>query len=184
MPTERYPYQHRVTLNNSNGMAVMSRFPIASVEELATSTNALRVELDMDGGARDAVRDPSAGSDRFEPDRDLDRGLRRDPLARLCDRVRGRSWRATSTPAPATSRSGHLASTCDLRDANDVAGGGFGATWPLARRFPPLMRLDHVMVADGLGIEGIGVIPSLGSDHEGSGGPDRADLTGRPTGPT
>ena len=128
---ERFPYQHRVTLNNSNGIAVMSRFPIATVEELATSTNALRVELDMDGGPVTlfAIHPPAPTSSKrianWTEDFDAIR-------SRVCE-----SGPRTVVAGDFNASSGHvpfraLASSCDLRDANDVAGGGFGATWPLA----------------------------------------------------
>jgi endonuclease/exonuclease/phosphatase family metal-dependent hydrolase len=65
----------------------------------------------------------------------------------------------------------------ELRSAQDHAGGGPGATWPAAwRPVPPLLRLDHVLVGEAVGIEDFGFLPRLGADHLGV----RADLVLRP----
>ncbi len=60
-----------------------------------------------------------------------------------------------------------LASTGDLSDAQDVGGGGFAATWNLKSRLPPLLRLDHVLVGSGIGVDGFELAPRIGSDHRG-----------------
>jgi len=54
-----------------------------------------------------------------------------------------------------------------LRDAQDVGGGGVEGTWPSGWLVPPVMRLDHVLVGRGIGVEGVEVLPHNGSDHRG-----------------
>ena len=54
----------------------------------------------------------------------------------------------------------------DVRDAFVVAGRGLGATWPQwDGPVPPLMRLDHVLVAGGISVGAITDQASVGSDH-------------------
>lgn len=71
-----------------------------------------------------------------------------------------------------------LIRSAGLRDAQDVGGGGFVATWPVSRvgytqrlpfsgRFIPLMRLDHILVGRSIGVAGVELIPGVGSDHRG-----------------
>ena len=53
-----------------------------------------------------------------------------------------------------------------LRDAFRVAGTGIGATWPAWNGpVPPLMRLDHVLVSEGVGVGSATVRAGTGSDH-------------------
>jgi endonuclease/exonuclease/phosphatase family metal-dependent hydrolase len=53
-----------------------------------------------------------------------------------------------------------------LRDAFDAVGRGSGATWPSGHRFlPALLRLDHVVTGDGIGVGSLRAVPSVGSDH-------------------
>lgn len=60
-----------------------------------------------------------------------------------------------------------------LRSAQDHGGGGPLATWPAqGLPVPPLLRLDHVLVGDDVGVSGFGFLPRMGADHLGV----RADL--------
>lgn len=54
-----------------------------------------------------------------------------------------------------------------LRDAWDVAGSGYGATWPVvsALRYLPGIRLDHVYAGPGLGVLECRTGTGAGSDH-------------------
>lgn len=53
-----------------------------------------------------------------------------------------------------------------LRDAFDAVGRGSGATWPIGHRLlPPLLRLDHVLVGEDIGVGALRAVPSAGSDH-------------------
>lgn len=52
-----------------------------------------------------------------------------------------------------------------LVDAHDAAGRGRGATFPAGSIVPPVLRLDHVLVGNGIEATGIDVLSPLGSDH-------------------
>jgi endonuclease/exonuclease/phosphatase (EEP) superfamily protein YafD len=70
------------------------------------------------------------------------------------------------------SDSGHapfrrMASLGRVRDAQDAGGGGFRPTWSEVSAYPPLLRLDHVMVGSGTGVAGFDFLPLVGSDHRG-----------------
>ncbi len=53
-----------------------------------------------------------------------------------------------------------------LRDAFLVAGSGYGATWPhWSGPSVPVMRLDHVLVSDGVDVVSLHEEVSAGSDH-------------------
>ncbi|MDQ1287347.1 MAG: hypothetical protein QG622_912 [Actinomycetota bacterium] len=53
-----------------------------------------------------------------------------------------------------------------LRDGHDVAGRGLAPTWPSGRRWlPPLLRLDHVLVGDGVTVVSVRRTRGTGSDH-------------------
>lgn len=54
-----------------------------------------------------------------------------------------------------------------VADGFDRAGSGWGATWPAGRFAIPLLRLDHVMVDEGLMVEHIESVALVGSDHHG-----------------
>ncbi len=60
-----------------------------------------------------------------------------------------------------------LAGAAGLRDAATVSGGGLQATWSALGPLPPLMRLDRVMVGDGIGVDGTELMSPVGSDHLG-----------------
>jgi endonuclease/exonuclease/phosphatase family metal-dependent hydrolase len=52
-----------------------------------------------------------------------------------------------------------------LRDAHAEVGRASASTWPM-RAFPlPPMRLDHVLVGDGIGVAAVWELPANGSDH-------------------
>ena len=134
----------------------------------------------MPGGPLPAVRGPPAGADEGTGSRRWRRGLRPPSPTTCAAPGTGRSSRATSTPAPATSRSGIW-----LRRATSA----MPTTWRgwlrhhLAARadLPPMIRLDHVMVA--------GRPRSLGNrrhpvgrlrPRRSAGGPDRARVSTDP----
>ena len=52
-------------------------------------------------------------------------------------------------------------------DAFEHAGRGWGATWPVSRFLPPLLRLDHILVDDRLTVVRVGTVDLPGSDHRG-----------------
>jgi endonuclease/exonuclease/phosphatase (EEP) superfamily protein YafD len=53
-----------------------------------------------------------------------------------------------------------------LRDAHELRGRGWAATWPQDRRpLPALMRLDHILVSPGVDVRSIREGVGQGSDH-------------------
>lgn len=56
-------------------------------------------------------------------------------------------------------------SAAGLHDAARRTGGGLEPTWPVGRWFPPLLRLDRVLVADGIGVVALRRTTTRGSDH-------------------
>ena len=56
-----------------------------------------------------------------------------------------------------------------LKDVADVAGATAwpGMTWPADRAFPPVMRLDHVLMSPRLGATDVGTVRVDGTDHLG-----------------
>lgn len=95
-----------------------------------------------------------------------------------------------SSPSPAivagdfNSTSGHapfrrLLADAGLRSAHVEAGRGLATTWPRGgRMMPPLFRLDHVLVTDGIAVLGVREGRGRGSDHR----PVIADLAVAPGG--
>ena len=53
----------------------------------------------------------------------------------------------------------------ETTDAADVASCGWGATWPTDRAYPPLLRLDHVLVNDSVKAVDLDTIALQASDH-------------------
>ena len=163
---DRYPHRWEEPGELGGGLAVFSRLPFGEPERLSTWSGAVRLGLELDEGTVDlyAVH-PVAPSDYW--------GLRRwkgdyttltDALAGAGpDTVVAGDFNATGSHQ----RLRKLMATADLRDAQDVSGGGFAATWPSSGWMPPVMRLDHVLVGDGIGVAGVEVLDHLGSDHRG-----------------
>jgi endonuclease/exonuclease/phosphatase (EEP) superfamily protein YafD len=56
-----------------------------------------------------------------------------------------------------------------FRDAADIAGRRPwpGFTWPANRRYPPIMRLDHILVSPGITVSETRTVSIPGSDHRG-----------------
>ena len=55
----------------------------------------------------------------------------------------------------------------DLRDAYVQAGRGLGNTWPSDRKLvPPLMRIDHLLLSEGVRVTKIRTAQTRGSDHK------------------
>lgn len=163
---DRYPYRWEEPGDLGGGLAVASQVPILASERISTWSGAVRVTLDTGGGPVDLVAvHPIAPSDKW--------GLRR--------------WRTDyrtltahlSGVGPATIVAGDfnavgahrrfrkLMTVGELRDAADVSGSGFGPTWPGTGWVPAVMRLDHVLVGDALGVEDHRVLPDIGADHRG-----------------
>lgn len=162
----RYPYRWEEPGELGGGLAVMSRVPFDEVDRLDTWSGAVRMTLATGAGAVElyAVH-PVAPSDfwglrRWKGDyRTLTAALRDAGPATV---VAG-DFNATRSHR----RLRALMGAAGLRDTQDVAGAGFGATWPSNGWVPPVMRLDHVLVGDAVGAESFEVLDAVGADHRG-----------------
>lgn len=164
--SDRYPHRWEEPGELGGGLAVFSRFPMGDPERLRTWSGAVRLPLELEDGVVDlyAVH-PVAPSDYW--------GLRRwkGDYTTLTDELAG-AGPNTVVAGDFNATGSHqrlrkLMATAGLRDAQDVSGGGFASTWPSSGWLPPVMRLDHVLVGDDIGVEGVEVLEDLGSDHRG-----------------
>lgn len=75
---------------------------------------------------------------------------------------------------------GDFNATRDHRPFRDLLAAGFsdcadiaakrpwpGFTWPANRRYPPIMRLDHILVSPGLTVSETRTVQIPGTDHRG-----------------
>lgn len=163
---DRYPHRWEEPGDLGGGLAIASRVPIVASERISTWSGAVRVTLGADGGPVDLVAvHPIAPSDKW--------GLRRwrTDYRTLTAELSGADP-ATIVAGDFNAVGAHrrfrkLMAVGELRDAADVSGSGFGPTWPGTGRIPAVMRLDHVLVGDAVGVEGHRVLPDIGADHRG-----------------
>ena len=163
---ERYPYQWRRPAGVGRGLAVLSSLPIERIVPIPLSAPAILATLRVGQERVDlyAVH-PMAPSDRWgllQWQQDY-RVLTADAEDAGPNVVMAGDFNATS---------GHrayrrLLDRGDLRDAHDVGGGGLVGTWPVGWPIPPLMRLDHVLVGEGIGVERFELVEPTASDHLG-----------------
>lgn len=163
---ERYPYQWRRPAGVGRGLAVLSSLPIERIVPVPLSAPAIVATLRVGEERVDlyAVH-PMAPSDRWgllQWQHDY-RVLTADAQDAGPNVVMAGDFNATS---------GHrayrrLLAEGDLRDAHDVGGGGLVGTWPVGWPIPPLMRLDHVLVGEGIGVERFELLEATASDHLG-----------------
>jgi endonuclease/exonuclease/phosphatase (EEP) superfamily protein YafD len=162
---ERYPHRWEAPAELGDGLAVLSKVPLRDPQLLPLASGAVRVELDTDGGPVQlfAVH-PTAPSDYW--------GLRRwKKDYRALSEALADAGPMTVVAGDFNATGAHrrfrsLLSDTGLVDAQDASGSGFGATWP-AGLVPAVMRLDHVLVGEGIGVEGVELLDGLGADHLG-----------------
>jgi len=163
---DRYRYRWEVERSYGKGMAVFARVPFERPRDLGMSGPGARVELEVDGRIVTLfavhTNAPSSVWDlpRWQSDMDA-----------LIDQVDG-AGPETIVAGDFNATAGHrrfreLQRRGDLRDAQDVGGGGFATTWPIGSWAPSVLRLDHILVGPGLGLESFTMVPDLGSDHRG-----------------
>ncbi|MFD9307993.1 endonuclease/exonuclease/phosphatase family protein [Streptomyces sp. NPDC060048] len=156
-------YPHHATHNT---LGLWSRYPLCEVEALDLGgpwPHAIRAVAGTPGGdtAIYTVRLPSV---RVWATEGFAIGARDAAAAELADRV-------AKDPAPRMMLLGDLngslydrglaSLTEHLEPAQELAGRGFGFTWPAAF---PVVRIDHVLLR-GLEATTTSVLPDLGSDH-------------------
>ncbi len=146
-----------------NGLAVWSRFPIseAALEQLDDSTPVLRTTIEGPTGpfrlGAIHVTSPTSGAGTAAWDQQLDQLSRAD----------------TSSPALLV---GDFNATDDHEqfrailesgwtDAHGPKGCGLDATWPNARIWPTVLRLDHVLATEHFEVLAMDVGDNATSDH-------------------
>lgn len=163
---DAYPHQWRQPEPEGGGLAVLSSVPFDRAVRVPLSAPAVVLQLRVGGERVDLYAlHPMAPSDRW--------GLRQwQHDYRVLTSDAADSSPLTIMAGDFNANTGHrafrrLLDVGDLRDAHDVGGGGLAATWPSGQLLPPLMRLDHVLVGEGIGVERFEVLGDLGSDHRG-----------------
>lgn len=162
----RYEYRWEQPRAFGHGIAVLSKVPFDVPVDLGLSGPSARLDLQL-GGAPVVfyavhVNSPSSIYDlpRWQAD-----------FAQL-DRSVADAGPRTIVAGDLNATAGHrrfrlLLQTGDLRDAQDVGGGGFSDTWPADSWIPALLRIDHVLVGPEIGVEAFRTLPFVGSDHLG-----------------
>lgn len=89
-----------------------------------------------------------------------------DGLRRWCAAGSGPSAVVGDLNATADLR-GYRAGAAGCTDAGDAAGKGLLATWPTALPRWLGAQLDHVLVGNGVGVDGFDVVEAPGTDHRG-----------------
>jgi endonuclease/exonuclease/phosphatase (EEP) superfamily protein YafD len=164
---DRYPHQWRQAEAYGSGLAVLSSLPFDSVVRVPLSDPAIVARLRVGEERVDlyAVH-PMAPSNRWgllqwEHDYGILTADAEDAGPRT---VMLGDFNATTGHGLFR----HLLDAGDLRDAHDVGGGGLVGTWPVGWGIlPQVMRLDHVLVGEGIGVERFAVLEPTGSDHRG-----------------
>lgn len=163
-------YPHRVTRlrSDSQGMVVMSRFPLVPARR---QPRLFRLVTDVrPPGAESltlvATHLPAPNRPGQLPD------WKRELRAVTADA--GAAGGSVVVAGDFNSGDGHrlfreMAREAGLRSTQDHGGGGISPTWPMAGRgVPPLMRLDHILVGEDVGVEGFEFLPKVGADHRGT----------------
>lgn len=164
---ERYEHRWEEPLPDGAGIAILSKLPFSEPDLIDMTLTGLRTELDV--GAAEPVTlfavHPVSPANIYS-------------LPIWQDDMRGLTAEL-ATAGPATVIAGDLNSSAghrrfrnllrvgDLRDAADVGGAGFVPTWPLEGGWPALLRLDHILVGEAIGVVDVEVVDGAGSDHRG-----------------
>ena len=178
--TRDYPYHSFVTRDDSFGVALYSRLPFVADVDNRLPLGRAGVEQTR-AVVRWAGRDVAVYNIHLLPPRRLDytvdsrlqfAGLLEVLSAEKLPYVVGGDFNLTEH----TPQHRDLAAV-GARDANDLAGRGRGATWPVngVFRYLPGLRLDHVYVGNGLTAVKCETGEGRGSDHR----PVVADVTVR-----
>jgi endonuclease/exonuclease/phosphatase (EEP) superfamily protein YafD len=160
----RYPYRHFIVRSDAYGIGVLSRWPLEQVEavDLGRDGRPSLSGVAVVGGQRVRFYGMHA---RWPMLPALARS-RDEALARLAALVRSDDLPVVvlgdlnlSPDSPAFAR---LLGASGLRDA--LQGPHWRPTW-MAGFWPLALRIDHVLVNDGLCVEGTAVGGAIGSDH-------------------
>lgn|GEM_PF-1073958 len=162
----KYPYRWSVEDPYGHGLAVFSKLPVTEVKDLGLSGSGALVKLRSGGSIVDLY------------------AVHFNAPTSIWDIPRWRSdfTRATNVlkhAGPFTVVAGDLNATdghirmrkllraAELRDAQDVRSVGFAATWPARGPIPTVLRLDHILLGPGMGLNSFRRMAAVGSDHLG-----------------
>ena len=172
----RYPFNRRITSEDSFGAAIASRLPVRDIDVFWSS------ELpQMRGVLRLDDRDVDVVCIHLLPPRTLEYTrtyhLGAEALLDIVRRLERRSF-IVAGDFNSTPDSDFATRMRDLADDAWEAGGhGFGFTWPNGMFQVPPVRLDHIFVSRDLGVLTARVGDGAGSDHR----PVVADVARRST---
>ena len=163
----RYEHRWEQPLPRGAGIAVLSRLPFSEPELIDTTLTGLRTLLDV--GAEEPVT--LFAVHPVSPANIYSLPIWQDDMRTLTAAVAA-AGPATVVAGDLNSSAGHrrfrhLLRVGELRDAADVAGAGYVPTWPLEGAFPAMLRLDHILVGEGVGVVDVEVVDGAGSDHRG-----------------
>jgi endonuclease/exonuclease/phosphatase (EEP) superfamily protein YafD len=161
---DAYPYRREYASGYASGAALWSRYPFEETDGPGTASFSVSAVLDVDGTEVRVLtvhtRTPLFNRGGWERD-----------MARIAATVR-----ATDLPTivvgdfNASYWHPQFRAMLDdggLREAHHERGAGWRATWPSDRWFPPLFRLDHALVNDGVAVRDADDFGVPGSDHDG-----------------
>ena len=159
-----HPYHRRVVREDSFGSAIASRLPLRDLQVFSlTELPEMRAVLSFEG------RDVDVLNVHLMPPRNAGYvPLYRAGTAAVMDLVRGLAGRSFILAGDfnATPDSAFLAGMRKMADDSwELAGRGFGATWPNGQVPMPPIRLDHVFLSRDLTAGAISVGVGAGSDH-------------------
>ena len=162
----QYQYRWELVEPYGHGIAVFSSIPFINPQDLELSGSGVSMELQL----------PDSSVELF--------AVHFNAPTSVWDIPRWRSdfERATTILEQAGPRTvvagdlnadwGHirfrqLLAKADLRDAQDVRSVGFATTWPASEYFPTVLRLDHVLLGQGMELNSFERLPRNSSDHRG-----------------
>ena len=162
----RYPYRWEHVEPYGHGIAVFSSIPFINPQDLELSGSGVSMELQL----------PDASVELFAVHFNAPTSVWDIP------RWRNDFERATAILEQAGPRTvvagdlnadwGHirfrkLLAQGQLRDAQDLGSVGFASTWPASAYFPTVLRLDHVLLGQGIVLQTFERLPRTSSDHLG-----------------
>ena len=161
---ERFPYSVIETRRGASGIALWSRFPLVNAQVQDVQGRPFIGATVLVGAHRLRVY-----TVHMVAPIDGDRARWRAQLRRVGEEVGGAHGAlvvAGDFNATRYHPSFRRLLSDGMRDAHERRGRGWAATWPRNRRpLPPLLRLDHVLVSQGVEVRSIREGLGQGSDH-------------------
>jgi len=162
----QYQYRWELVEPYGHGIAVFSTIPFINPRDLELSGSGVSMELQL----------PDASVELFAvhfnaPTSVWDIPRWRSDFERATA-ILGQAGPRTVVAGDLNADWGHirfrqLLAQGQLRDAQDVGSVGFATTWPSYSYFPTLLRLDHVLLGQGMELNTFERLPPNSSDHLG-----------------